>query len=433
MGLALGLSASCIDFDGLDTGGVDGAVVDLSEAGADAIPGTPCEAGVVDDPTNCGACGHVCPTRLNSIPACVNGQCGITCDTNFGNCDNQPDNGCETVLGSDPKNCGACGRDCAGGACNVGQCAPVVLASNQSSPNVLVLDQGSVYWAAYYSYTIDKVGKDGGTPTTLSQAEVYPSGVAVDGTAIYWASRGYGSSDGFVRRAPLAGGGPVTIVGGLSTRPSAVAVDANKVYYATLGDFSATGGAIASAPLGAADAGAGTALAPQQNNPMFLTIDANAIYWSNNGTFVAPDAGAPNGSIVKCATPACAGGPQTIASAQNHPRGIAVDTDTIYWTNFGANQNDGAIMKCPKAGCGTGATVLASNLVYPDGIAVDAKYVYFTSHGSQLYRLPLAGGAPEVLATIQQSYPLGIAVDDKFIYFSTYSGPSGGTIQKLLK
>jgi hypothetical protein len=212
-----------------------------------------------------------------------------------------------------------------------------------------------------------------------------------------------------------------------------VAVDANRVYYATLGDYSATGGSIASAPLGAADAGAGTPLAPQQNNPMFLTSDATAIYWSNNGTFVAADAGPPNGSIVKCATPSCAGGPQTIASAQNHPRGIAVDASTVYWANFGDTQGTGSIMKCPKAGCGTGASVLASNLVYPDGIAVDAKYVYFTSHGGQVSRLPLAGGAPEVLTTVVSSYPLAVAVDDKFLYFSTYSGQNGGTIQKLLK
>jgi hypothetical protein len=422
-------SASCIDFEGLENG--PGPVVAPDDGGFDASGPATCEASVTDDPTNCGACGHVCAFRPNSIPSCAAGQCSLTCNTNFGNCDNQPENGCEISLATDGNHCGQCGRDCAGGACANGQCQPVVLATNQSSPNVLVLDAQNVYWAAYYSFTVDKLGKDGGTPITIAGAETLPSGIALDKTMLYWATRGYGGADGYLKRAPIAGGSVATIVGGLSSKPASVAVDANRIYYATLGDFSATGGAIASVPLDTLDAGAGTILAPQQNNPSFMTIDQAAVYWSNFGTVIAPDAGPADGSIVKCATPACAGGPQIVAAAQNHPRGITNDATTLYWANFGTGQNDGTIMKAPKSG---GApALLASNLVYPDGVAVDAKYLYFTTHSGRVGRIPLTGGVAEDLTTVQQSYPLAIAVDDKFLFFSTYSGPSGGTIQKLLK
>jgi hypothetical protein len=426
--VSAGLAPSCIDFDGLDVGA--GPIV---EAEAGPPPGTPCEAGVVDDPTNCGACGHVCAVRLNSIPMCDQGQCGIRCNTNFGNCDNQADNGCETPLSTDPKNCGGCGRDCSGGGCTNGQCLPVVLTTNQSSPNVITVDQNSVYWAAYYSFTVDKIAKAGGTATTISSGEVNPSGIALDATNVYWSDRGYGGGDGYVKRAPVAGGAVSNIVGGLNTKPAAVAVDGANVYYATLGDFSVTGGAISSVPLGTVDggAGAGTVVAPQQNNPSFMTIDGTTLYWSNSGTFVAPDGGAPNGSIVKCATPDCSNGPQTVAAAQNHPRGITHDAEFVYWANFGTGQNDGAIMKAPKTG--GPAAVMVPNLVYPDGIAVDAKYVYFTTHSGQVGRIPLEGGAPETLVTVQQSYPLAVTGDEKFLFFSTYSGPNGGTIQRLLK
>jgi hypothetical protein len=422
--------ASCVDFDGLDTGAA-GTVVDLGEGGTDA--GSPCEAGVLNDPTNCGGCGHVCTFRLNSIPACDNGQCGLSCNTDFGNCDNQVDNGCETPLASDSKNCGACGRDCSGGSCAAGHCEPVVLATNQSSPKVIVTDVNDVYWAAYLSNTIDKVGKAGGTPTTISMGEIYPSGMAIDSSTLFWADRGNDAGDGYVRRAPLAGGSVTTVVGGLSTRPTAVAVDANRVYFTTVGDGSATGGAIEAIALGAVDAGTRVPLATKQNNPSFMAIDSTSIYWSNAGTLGPADAGAPNGSIVRCAIPSCAGGPQTIAGAQNHPHAIALGATSIYWASFGSAQNDGAIMSCAKSGCGAAATVLAGSLASPDGVAVDANYVYFTTRTGQVSRVPLAGGKPEVLVSIQQSYPLAITTDDRFLFFSTYEGPSGGTIQKLLK
>src|SRR5262245_8002876 len=56
-------------------------------------------------------------------------------------------NPCAADTATDPRNCGRCGHDCLGGACEVGRCRPVVLASaagkNEAGP---LIDRTHVYW-----------------------------------------------------------------------------------------------------------------------------------------------------------------------------------------------------------------------------------------------------------------------------------------------
>ena len=48
------------------------------------------------DIDHCGGC-DACPAPNNAEPTCINGVCGLgACDANFNNCDNDPNNGCET-------------------------------------------------------------------------------------------------------------------------------------------------------------------------------------------------------------------------------------------------------------------------------------------------------------------------------------------------
>ena len=89
----------------------------------DGVATNGCETDTTRSATNCGACGTVCPTPQNSIPACVAASCGIFCATGFGSCDGANANGCEVSLTNDAANCGACGRACAAGqACQAGAC-----------------------------------------------------------------------------------------------------------------------------------------------------------------------------------------------------------------------------------------------------------------------------------------------------------------------
>jgi len=65
------------------------------------------------DPLNCGQCGKAC-SGMHQSATCNNGVCaGGACDPGWGDCDGNPANGCEANLHVDSNNCTACGMKCA--------------------------------------------------------------------------------------------------------------------------------------------------------------------------------------------------------------------------------------------------------------------------------------------------------------------------------
>ncbi|MSP61389.1 MAG: hypothetical protein EXR72_13790 [Myxococcales bacterium] len=112
-------------------------------ADCNKLVGDGCEVATSLDPGNCGGCGKACPAPPNSVGACNGGVCGVGgCLAGFGNCDNNPVNGCETPVGSDLANCGACGAKCAAingtasclaGICTVASCTAPFTDCNKSA------------------------------------------------------------------------------------------------------------------------------------------------------------------------------------------------------------------------------------------------------------------------------------------------------------
>ena len=81
-------------------------------ADCDGDPTNGCEVNTLESTNNCGTCGNAC-TYTDGIGICSSGSCELAgCSENFGNCDSNPDNGCETPLTFNPFNCGACGNAC---------------------------------------------------------------------------------------------------------------------------------------------------------------------------------------------------------------------------------------------------------------------------------------------------------------------------------
>jgi len=76
----------------------------------------------------CGSCDVGCGPYANGSPGCSAGQCSVSCNMGFADCNKDKSDGCETDL-SNADTCGACGMDCNGlphvtsAQCAGGQCA----------------------------------------------------------------------------------------------------------------------------------------------------------------------------------------------------------------------------------------------------------------------------------------------------------------------
>ena len=102
-------------------------------ADCNGAPGDGCEIDTSQNSSHCNGCGNQCDST-NGTPVCSGSTCDIACNPGFGNCDGDPDNGCETNTNTNQNNCGTCGTMCQnpGGTttCSGGNCMPVCTGSN---------------------------------------------------------------------------------------------------------------------------------------------------------------------------------------------------------------------------------------------------------------------------------------------------------------
>jgi hypothetical protein len=95
----------------------------------DQLPQNGCETSISSESANCGGCGNVCALS-NAVASCEAGRCKVSlCRSGFGDCDGAAPNGCEAKLLTSQAHCGGCGKACklsnAAAACSAGVCQVV--------------------------------------------------------------------------------------------------------------------------------------------------------------------------------------------------------------------------------------------------------------------------------------------------------------------
>jgi hypothetical protein len=311
-------------------------------------------------------------------------------------------------------------------------------------------------------------GDGGRCLLTLAALQFGPSGLAVGSSAVYWTNTARSLAClGTVMSAPLECGPLQTIAAGRNGPVN------DWLEYGSLGPMTFDGG-LYSISLDASDAGSTvTQLASLAwGEAGIMAADATSVYWSNDETLLKMPLG--GGEVTTLAvvseylTALVVGGndlywvsdasdevlrvstdggtPSTVASGQDYPSAIVASATSIAWAN---PLGGGSIMTCPLGDCPT-PTLLASasDARFPIAVAMDADNAYWiescaflSASCGELYiggsyatdslimRAPLAGGAPETLATVPGQVNGSIAVDDTSVYFT--DGNSFGKVVKV--
>lgn len=169
-----------------------------------------------------------------------------------------------------------------------------------------------------------------------------------------------------------------------------------------------------------------TPLARPVDHPLGIVVDGDDVYFATGGFERAEN----TIRHVKAQ-----GGPiETLVRVKQSVSGeLCLDREFVYFSS----EDDNAVLRVPRKG---GAATVIAHAPAPKYLAVDATHLYFSTFAKQapggtLQRVPKAGGAAEVLISGHPGID-ALVVDDHDVYFRSNQGlwklaKSGGAAQAL--
>lgn len=313
-------------------------------------------------------------------------------------------------LATDAANCGWCGHDC-GGACAEGVCRPTTLASRQGTIENVVVDSTHVYWTSATNGTVMRIPVGGGLPTTLASEQRFPWGLAVTSSAVFWTDINRLT----VMTAGLDGDHPTLIAAHPQDHsgrdPAEIEADAEHVFWLYRSQNNTQ---LLQAPV---SGGEPTTLSFA---PRGMKVGPGGVYWVEGTQLLklGPEGGTP----VVVADGLSGNGLYGTTL-------IAIDSTTAYlrdWVSKDGSAVGATFMKLPLAG-GTPTTIATLDTASAQSFEVDATSLYY-ARGPTIMKLPLAGGPPVFVAKGKIS-GFRIAVDATSVYWADSSAADGSILK----
>ncbi len=350
---------------------------------------------------------------------------GPVCSAGTADCND--DGVCETDLVNDPNNCGACGHDCLGTSCAQRACQAVAIRTNLTYPHLVAVDDDYVYWteggAGFGAGVVGRCSKTGSDPTELVSQANKPRGIALTDDFVYWTD----GKNGKLHRVPKAGGNDEVLVdpqwentASGAIGDSGAVIAGQRIYWTH-----PLAGEVYGADL---DGGGVVTLVDEPPGgdfePQHVAVLDGFLYIANRA--------APEVRRV----PIEGGTVEIIASVSdpsvNYSAGIAVAGGAVFVreTRWGPGEYGRVARLQPQ---GLAWTVLAST---PGAVALasDGNTIFWSGADGTLSRAGLDGSDTRVLAA-GQANPTGIAEDEDAVYWANRAigAPKTGAIMRVAK